>query len=185
MAEVLTSFDTPIGDAHGEYHARAVGRHADDGMWEGWIEFVPTSGKGEVLVSGVESRQPAREHLAYWATGLTPVYLEGSLQRARMPVTVRVRTVETPVSQAPAQREVTVNVGGPRPQAVLDPFAIAERNPDQLRQELRALDRPRLLNIIAAFGLNPAKADVGRMSDVDLTHFIAAAVEARLLHRAQ
>jgi hypothetical protein len=185
MAEVLTSFDTPVSDAHDEYHARAVGRKADDGMWEAWIEFVPTAGNGEVLVSGVESRQPAREHLAYWATGLTPVYLEGALQRARMPVTVRVRTMETPISHAPAERAVTVDLTGPRPQAVLDPFAIGARNLDLLRQELGALDRPRLLNIIAAYGLNPGKIDVARMSEVNLTHFIVAAVEARLLHRAR
>ena len=47
-------------------------------MWEGWLEFVPIDGGlGDVLVSSVESRQPEREHLAYWATGLTPVYSGG------------------------------------------------------------------------------------------------------------
>jgi len=44
-------------------------------MWEGWLEFVPLGGKdARPLISPVESRQPEREHLAYWATGLTIVY---------------------------------------------------------------------------------------------------------------
>jgi hypothetical protein len=43
-------------------------------MWEGWIEFVPSDGGGDVLVTPVESRQPERQHLVYWATGLSQVY---------------------------------------------------------------------------------------------------------------
>ena len=86
MAEVLVSFDQPVRDELGEYHARAVGRLADDGMWEGWVEFTPIDGTTEVLVTGVESTQPERAHLEYWATGLTPVFLEGALARARRPV---------------------------------------------------------------------------------------------------
>ena len=104
MAEVLVSFDQPVRDELGEYHARAVGRLGDDGMWEGWVEFTPIDGGTEVLVTGVESTQPERTHLEYWATGLTPVFLEGALARARRPVTVRVRPVEVPVFDAPKRR---------------------------------------------------------------------------------
>lgn len=85
MAEVLCSFEKPVSDEHGTYHARAVGRQGEDGMWEGWLEFVPADAHGEILVSGVESRQPEYVHLTYWATGLEPVYLEGALDRARHP----------------------------------------------------------------------------------------------------
>ena len=46
MSEILRSFDEPILDNSGEYHARVVGRLADDGMWEGWLEFVPHGGAG-------------------------------------------------------------------------------------------------------------------------------------------
>ena len=70
MSAVLRSFDEPISDGSGAYHARVVGRAADDGMWEAWLEFVPLDG-GAVLISPVESRQPARAHPVYWATGLT------------------------------------------------------------------------------------------------------------------
>jgi hypothetical protein len=183
MAELLVSFDTTIADRAGTYQARAVGRHADDHMWEAWLEFVPVSGQGDVLVSSVESRQPEREHLIYWATGLTPVYLEGALARARKPLTVHVRAVETPVSTEPAPR-IDAVPRSPMVEAVLDPFEVGSKSLDILRQELGALTRPRLLNIIAAFGLN-ANEDVSWMSDAQLVHFIVVAVDARLLQRAR
>src|SRR3712207_7384770 len=44
MAEVLATFDDPVVDDAGAYRARAVGRLADDGMWEGWLEFSPQGG---------------------------------------------------------------------------------------------------------------------------------------------
>lgn len=183
MAEVLRSFDVPIAHSSGTYHARVVGRLAEDGMWEGWLEFVPREpGGGSVAVSPVESRQPARNYLDYWAQGLTIVYAEGALDRALHPVAVRTRVAEKPVSDRPAPAPVTaaVRVG---PDAVLDPFEIGVRNLDILRQELQALDRPRLLNIIAAYDLNPAGADVAALSDQQLVTFIAVAVEAQLLQR--
>lgn len=185
MAEVLVAFDDSVRDELGEYHARAVGRLAEDNMWEGWIEFVPVDGSSEVLVSGVESRQPEKEHLVYWATGLTPVFLEGALHRARTPLTVHVRTVEVPVSELPARDVTVARVMPPGPEAVLDPFDIGSRNLDQLRQELSALNRPRLLNIIAAYDLNPARTDIDWMSDAQLVHFIVVAVEAQLTQRAR
>jgi hypothetical protein len=186
MAEVLRTFDTPVQDASGQYTARAVGRHADDGLWEGWLEFVPVGKIAAVIVGSVESRQPEKGHLEYWASGLTPVFLEGALARAQRPVTVRVRTVEQPYSNAPEPRAVTVaRVMPPGPEPVLDPFEIGGRNPDLLKQELGALNRPRLLNIIAAFDLNPAGEDLAWMSDHQLAHFIVVAVEAQLIHRTR
>jgi hypothetical protein len=149
-------------------------------MWEGWLEFVPMGpGGGDVVVSSVESRQPEREHLAYWAQGLSVVYAEGSLDRALHPLTMRRRVVETPASDAPAPR--VVRPGRPTgPQPVLDPFEIGARNLDILAQELTALGRARLLNIIAAFDLNPSARDVTPMTDAQLVAFIVAAVETRL-----
>jgi hypothetical protein len=184
MAEVLMSFDAPVSDGSGSFRARVVGRRADDGMWEGWLEFIPVNGRGNVVISAVESRQPEREHLAYWATGLTPVYLDGALARARRPVTVRVRRVETPISDAPAPRPVSVSTVVPGPAPVLDPFDIGARNLDLLRQELGALNRPRLLNIIAAYDLNPGGEEIGWLSDAQLAHFIVVAVDAQLVQRS-
>jgi hypothetical protein len=186
MAEVLVSFEQPVRDELGEYYARAVGRPAADGMWEGWIEFTAIDGGTEVLVTSVESRQPEREHLVYWATGLTPIFLEGALRRARRPVNVRVRAVEIPNSAEPKPRDPLVaRVMPPGPEPVLDPFEVGGKNLDILRQELGALNRPRLLNIIAAYELNPAGEDLSWMSDRQLIQFIVTAVEAQLVLRSR
>lgn len=185
MAEVLRSFDDPVMDQLGTYHARVVGRHAEDKMWEGWLEFEPLNRKGETVVGPVESRQPEREHLAYWASGLTPIFVEGALHRAQNPLVVRTRVIEEPVSNHPAPRMVT---GPPRefkPEAVLDPFEVGGRNLDILAQELRALNRPRLLNIIAAYDLNPSKQEIAWMSDAQLARFIVVAVETQLVQRSR
>lgn len=81
MAEVLVGFTDTIRDTDGNtYTARAYGAPMADGLWEGWVEFVADS--GETLRTGRETTQPNRQHTAYWATGLSPVYLEGALQRA-------------------------------------------------------------------------------------------------------
>jgi hypothetical protein len=180
MAEVLTSFETPVRDDYGTYYARAVGRPAPDHMWEGWIEFVPVDGGSDVLVSEIESRQPERVHLVYWATGLTHVYLEGALRRARKPLTVRVPVIDEPISDQPAARRVVMQRAIPRPDAVLDPFEVGERSLDVLRQELTALNRPRLVNIISTFDLAGMDADITRMTDLELIGLIVGAVETRL-----
>ena len=185
MAEVLVSFDAPVSDELGTFHARAVGRLAADNRWEGWIEFVPINGAGDVLVTSVETTQPEREHLVYWATGLTPIYLEGALSRARKPLTVRVRPIETPASSAPASRVETVRRASVSPEPVLDPFEVGAKSLDVLRQELGALNRPRLLNIITAFDLNPGGEDLSWMTDAQLAHFIVVAVDTRMLQRAR
>ena len=94
MSEVLMTYAETVTDPDGTFVARAIGRRAPDGMWEGWLEFIPVGLHGseaaaQVIVGPVESRQPEREHLVYWSTGLTPVFLEGALHRARKPITVR------------------------------------------------------------------------------------------------
>jgi len=186
MAEVLRSFDEPITTTTGIFHARVVGRPAEDGMWEGWMEFVPASpGGGEVVVSSVESRQPERGHLQYWADGLTVVYAEGSLDRALHPVVVRTRVAPAPASERPARRVVSTPSRYLGPEPVLDPFAVGGRNLEILRQELHALDRQRLFNIIDAYTLNPGKRDLTGMSDEQLITFIVVAVDTQLVQRAE
>jgi hypothetical protein len=188
VAEVLREFDEPIAHRPGTYHARVVGRLAEDGMWEGWLEFVPIEPGGKsIAVSAVESRQPQREYLEYWAQGLSVVYAEGALDRALHPIAMRTRVAGVPLSERPTPRAVTTTPGYivGRPEPVLDPFAVGRRNLDILRQELHALDRPRLLNIIAAFDLNPASKDVTALSDEQLVTFVVVAVEAQMAHRAR
>ena len=182
MAEVLASFPTPVQDDFGSYFARAVGRLAADHRWEGWIEFVPADGGGDVLVSPIESRQPERLHLAYWATGLTQVYLEGALGRARHPLTVRVAVIDDPISDQPAARRVVMQRTIPKPEPALDPFEVGGHSLEILRQELTALSRPRLLTIVAAYDLR-SHADVTHLSDAQLVGVIVAAVERTLSAR--
>lgn len=185
MAEVLMSYDQPVTGENGRYHARAVGRLADDRMWDGWLEFDPLDDDGPTVVGPIETRQPEAHDLAYWATGLTPVFLEGALKRALSPTTIRVHAPETAASSAPAPRLHTVRVGPLRPEAVLDPFDIGGRNLDLLRQQLGALNRPRLLNIIAAYDLNPAGEDLSWMTDAQLITFIVTATEVQLTKGAR
>jgi hypothetical protein len=184
VAEVLREFDEPIVHPPGRYHPRVLGRLAEDGMWEGWLEFVPLDPGKPVAVSPVESRQPQREYLEYWAQGLSVVYAEGALERALHPLAVRPRVTGPPLSERPAPRPVTPSVRVV-PEPVLDPFEVGRGNLDILRQELHALDRPRLLNIITAFDLNPASKDVAPLSDEQLVTFIVVAVEAQMIHRAR
>jgi hypothetical protein len=183
MAEVLVSFDQPVSHATGRYVSRAVTRQADDGMWQGWLEFDPLEADRPTVVGPVESTQPTFVDVRYWATGLTPVFLEGALSRALSPLTVKVGVPDTAASDAPARRIHPVPVGPPKPEAVLDPFEVGARNLDILRQELGALNRSRLLNIIAAYDLNPAGADIEWMSDLQVIQFIVTATEVQLNRR--
>ena len=84
MDELIQEFASEISDADGHvYTARAMGRQRKARtMWEGWLEFAPTRGRGIVGRSQIETTQPNREALAYWASGIEPVYLEGALERA-------------------------------------------------------------------------------------------------------
>ena len=185
MAELLVSYDAPVTHKTGRYHARAVGRLADDAMWDGWFEFEPLDHAGPVVVGPAETRQPEHHDLVYWATGITPVFLEGALHRALHPLTVNVRVDDPPVSSAPAARVHPVPVGPVRPEAVLNPFEVGERSLDILRQELGALNRPRLLNIIEAYDLNPAGDDPSWMTDAQLVTFIVTATDVQLQKAAR
>lgn len=84
MEELIHEFTSEITDADGHvYMARAIGRpRKDRTVWEGWLEFTPVGGRGIIRRSQIETTQPNREALAYWASGVEPVYLEGALERA-------------------------------------------------------------------------------------------------------
>jgi len=96
MDELIHEFTNEIADADGHvYTARAMGRRRKGRtVWEGWLEFTPVGGRGMIRRSQVETTQPNREALAYWASGIEAVYLEGALERA---IAARSRT------QAPSE----------------------------------------------------------------------------------
>ena len=84
MPELLVKFDEPISDPLGAmYFAQAVGTQREDGLWEGWLEFIGANETARsICSSGRETTQPNRTDLEYWAQGLTRVYLQGALVRA-------------------------------------------------------------------------------------------------------
>ena len=82
MPEVLVLFDEPMSDTDGAlYYAQAVGRQREDGLWEGWLEFIGMSEAARSICSDRETTQPNRTDLEYWAQGLSRVYLQGALAR--------------------------------------------------------------------------------------------------------
>jgi len=82
-AEVLSELTEHYVDKDAtHYVVRVCGGPRIDGMWVGWIEFVAV-GANRVRRTEIETTQPNRESLHYWATGLEPVYFEGAFTRAR------------------------------------------------------------------------------------------------------
>jgi hypothetical protein len=80
MAEVVHEFSITVrGSDHIDYKARAL-TEQNGNVWIGWLEFDGPRGKKK---TGEETSQPNREAVAYWASGLESVYLEGALNRAR------------------------------------------------------------------------------------------------------
>jgi hypothetical protein len=185
MADMFMEFEATIRDESGrEYVAQACGRECLDGHWEGWLEFVPLDG-GEVIRSARETTQPNRVDTEYWATGLTPIYLEGALRRALAPVEIVERVVDMrPAYDEPAQPRRVVSVSGtrlPRARPVLNPFQVYEQGEDILRGQLAALDAPRLRDLIRAYAL--ADGDAGelmRVSEAELADRIIVGVRRRM-----
>lgn len=154
MAEVLVRFTERIAAEGGtSYLPQACGGIADDGLWEGWIEFVSPSG---TIRTSRETEQPNRDALVYWAEGLTFAYLDGALDRALTPRSITVPvSVEEPassISSHPAARRST-GATGATPRAILDPFTAYAEGEELLRGQLRALSRDHVVNIIKAYEL--------------------------------
>jgi hypothetical protein len=188
MAEVLMQLDTPVTDAGGRtYVVRICGRLAEDGLWEGWIEFLPQDG-GTTLRTPRETKQPNRRDLEYWATGLTIAYLEGALGRALHPQIPDLRpktVVAQPTYDSPAPSSpppAASSAPGPvAPRAVLDPFAVYAQGEHVLRQELGALSEGHLRSVIRAYELvNEEEMDLLALHRPALAETIVAAVRKRV-----
>jgi hypothetical protein len=176
MAEVLLTFGDPVQAEGVTYRARACGREMDDGRWEGWIEFESLDGS-EVLRTGRETTQPNRTDTEYWATGLTPVYLEGALYRARHPVIVSRAEAEVPAFDRPAP---AISEATPRAESVLDPFSVYRKGEAVLRSQLAALADWHLVNIIRAHALSDLTVEeLERMPGPQLIELIVTATRNR------
>jgi hypothetical protein len=180
MGTVLAIYHrSPLTLADGQvYTAQACGRIRDDGIWEGWLEFVPHDGS-DVLHSARETTQPKFTDLEYWAAGLTPVYLRGALERTLTPPTV---LVEPPpavrsVFDEPAAPSVPVNERAAEAEPVLDPFSVYAKGEDLLRRQLGALSPRHLRAIIVGYDLvDPKGVDLSRVTAPELIALIVAAV---------
>jgi hypothetical protein len=176
MAEVLVEFSEPVSGEDGAvYLARACGGEADDGLWQGWIEFTPADG-GSPLRTGRETTQPNRQDTLYWATGLTAVYLEGALHRALTP-----RPVPAPVPPAspafdgPAPPPLAGPASG---NGVLNPFSVFRKGEVVLRRQLAAMSPWHLVNIAIGHELSELGADaLGQMDQQQLIEMIVAGVK--------
>jgi hypothetical protein len=84
MTDVMMQLSETVSDARGTFHARAMARGRGDGGWEGWLEFVPADADAFVrYATPIETHQRDRVTMERWASGLTRVYAEGALARAR------------------------------------------------------------------------------------------------------
>ena len=114
MGETLVQFQATVVAPDGTaYEARACGSPMSDGMWQGWIEFVPLD-RSRAVRTPRETTQPNRTDTEYWATGLTHVYLEGALRRALATPTAIVTTPQAPsVFDGPAPEDAPDLVSSP------------------------------------------------------------------------
>ena len=179
VAEVLVEFAEPVSTPTGSsYLARACGAERPDGRWHGWLEFTST-GTGEVIRSGRETTQPNRQDVLYWATGLSPVYLEGSLHRALTPVArSSSEPPPPPAFDAPAPAAAPESSATP---SILNPFSVYRKGEPLLRRQLGAFSRWHLVNIIRAHGLDDdgESGAFDLLDDAELIEMIVAGVRAR------
>jgi hypothetical protein len=178
MAETLLEYQHPVSATDGTtYEARACGGPMPGGTWQGWIEFVPIAG-GPPVRSPRETTQPNRSDTAYWATGLTQVYLEGALRRALdTPITVVTVPPQPSVFSGPAPRVAPVEAGI---ESVLNPFSVYEKGEALLRRQLGALAAWHLVNIIAAYDLSSDDREtLNRRPAAGLIEAIVAGVRSR------
>lgn len=189
MARVVAVFDPPLKLTTGRvYTAQACGRQRDDGRWEGWLEFVPDD-MSVVLRTQRETTQRSLADLEYWASGLTPVYLQGALDRTLTPAPVLVDAPEIPaVYDEPAPRSsigAAITPADTEPvlaetPPVLDPFAVYAHGEEELARQLATLSRHQLRAIVLIYNLESSLVDLDTLTVPELIAWIVDAVRERL-----
>ncbi|MEP6693475.1 MAG: hypothetical protein ABJB39_02405 [Chloroflexota bacterium] len=179
MSEVLIEYEGVLtGDDGSGWVARACGKLGKGTVWDGWIEFVPVNAGARPVRSRRETTQPSRESLVYWATGLTPVYLKGALDRAlEKPVPRRATRRAETLFDGPAPHDATPGPPHLVPHAILDPFDVHAQGEDILIGQLDALDVPRLRDIALAYEIGGLR-DPRRATRTELTKAILVATRA-------
>lgn len=177
--EVILQFDEPFKTERGElYRTRVVGEETPLGQWEGWLEFTALDSSHSPIATERETTQPNRRDLEYWATGLSRVYIEGALGRAVDALfSAAPKTQADSDSATPAAKRPQTRTPRPSPSPVLNPFAVYEQGEQVLRQELGALSRDHLRNIIRAYDLGSDGA-VDDLSTTDMAEHIVSSVRS-------
>jgi hypothetical protein len=178
MTEVFAEYENAIEAADATvWAARACGR-ALDGKWEGWIEFIPLTVGESPVRTPRETTQADREAAVQWATGITSTYLEGALERARERPVVVVTETAPPLFDTPAPTIGAADLGGPRPEAILDPFAVFAQGGEELViDQLAALDTQHLRDIVTAYDIAPLETAVVAPREELTDHILRAARE--------
>ena len=101
MDALMMQLSDTVSDERGTFQARVMARERDDGSWEGWLEFVPSDDDSCHYATPIETRQHDRVAMERWASGLTAVYADGALARART-----LRTVANESDQLLALQEL-------------------------------------------------------------------------------
>jgi len=185
MAEVLFEYSGCLTAADGRrYRAQACGRERPGGQWEGWIEFLPEDIADTPRRSPRETTQPTRDAAAYWASGLTPVYIEGALERASKPLKLKQTVPSRPIYAEPEPRlaEPAARSTGASPApSIVDPFSLFEKGETLLRQELQALAPRHIINVVKAYELSDQpESRLSRLSRSDLVDLIVVGVRGRI-----
>ena len=183
MSETLVVFQSAIVGPDGErYEGRACGREVPSGLWEGWIEFTPLAG-GAVVRTERETTQPNRTDTEYWATGLTPVYLEGALKRALGEVLGGSSTSSNSSAATPALADLSNSSAAPATahDSILNPFSVYNKGEALLRRQLGALSAWHLVNIVLDFDLSDLGVEaLNRMPQPTLADLIVTSVRHRV-----
>jgi hypothetical protein len=82
MEHRLQQFEAPVTGRDGEtYTAYLHARSRPSNTWQGWLEFERLS-DGQTFATPVETTQPTRDAVVFWAKGLASAHFEGALDRA-------------------------------------------------------------------------------------------------------
>lgn len=176
MIELVTDLPYRIVDAAGsEYYASVAAEQRPDGVWEAWLEYVPTD-ETDPLVTPTETTQSRRTDVVRWANALTDTYVEGAFERAvEATLETSPRVVARRAIADPAVDAVAATVHSELP----DPFDLYASGVTTMRIRLATLPRSMLLDTIDTFGLNPAGKSLAWLSDAQLVTFIVTAVEVQ------
>ena len=174
MAELISELPYRVVSAGTEFYVSVAGEQTADGIWEGWLEYVPLD-DSDALVTPTETTQSTRGALQHWADVIDETYVQGAFARA-VAVT-NAGPARLAATRFAAAAGVRSDVGVP------DPFVLLQSGREAMRDRLLALPRDMLLDVIAGFGLNPAGKSLTWLTDRQLVTFIITAAEVQASRR--